>query len=876
MSALVASVMNGARFIDPGSAKLDVSTANNAANGDYKNLFALYQGVNALEGLAAQMAAKGVSAADKARIQTAFNTGMKQLQSFLAGGSNFQTINVVQGAASALSQTKVGAPVESDTYTTAVLHTGAASDPVAAFQGPVQFSVTALKTSKVSTTVNFNLDDMTVPRTMSNVVGYLNGKLKDAGLDTRFGVVDTPGVAQTVKENGKTVTLSTPPDSFSLKIKGDATETLTFGAPAATPAVYVSQTSGLTDGKTPDAINQMLKYQTDPAGGATDAATGQVFSKTLPSAVQDVKASATAPDGSLYVLANVDATVSGQTIKGDQDVALMKYDSAGNLIYTRTLGAADSASGYALTVSADGKKVAVGGSVTGAFDANDPTDTATTGADSFVSLYNSDGDELWTQRRGSAADDHVNALAIGADGTVYVAGTAGAAMSGATSKGGQDAYLSAIGTVAAKDTDGDPITTPKTLFTTQYGTSGTDQAAGIALSGSSVIVAGQEGSHAVVRSFDLQPSGAPILDQTRDLGDLKGGQVTGVGIADEGSVIVAGATHNAALDAGTITSAYTEAKDAFVARLSGDLVASASDALTYYGGATDTTASAMTVSGGSVFITGQVTVTPPPGQTTAANGYAAQIDPTTGAVTWSQQFTGLDRTAAPTSIAVAATGSSVLDRLGLPQGTIDYNPATLVVDAVPASLLVDNTSLRPGDQFYVSAGLGPKKAVTIDANDTLKSLGVKINRALGFVANVTTVTVNGQQQLKIVPINVRTRIQLSAGADDRNALPSLGLAEGVISTAPTTTKINGKTVTTKKNYALQLPSTLGLGSTDDIAAARKALTAAASTIRGAYRDMITPPSTATTAAATGPAPAYITAQIANYQQALARLTGGSS
>jgi hypothetical protein len=35
--------------------------------------------------------------------------------------------------------------------------------------------------------------------------------------------------------------------------------------------------------------------------------------------------------------------------------------------------------------------------------------------------------------------------------------------------------------------------------------------------------------------------------------------------------------------------------------------------------------------------------------------------------------------------------------------------------------------------------------------------------------------------------------------------------------------------------------------------------------------MIAPPSS-TTAAATGPVPAYISAQIANYQQALARLT----
>ncbi len=88
------------------------------------------------------------------------------------------------------------------------------------------------------------------------------------------------------------------------------------------------------------------------------------FTDSLPSG-STVKATATAPDGSVYVLANVTGTTSGQTLQGDQDAALFKYDSAGQLIYTRTLGSADTVNASALAVSADGSQVAIAGSVTG-------------------------------------------------------------------------------------------------------------------------------------------------------------------------------------------------------------------------------------------------------------------------------------------------------------------------------------------------------------------------------------------------------------------------------------------------------------------------------------------------------------------------------
>ena len=77
-----------------------------------------------------------------------------------------------------------------------------------------------------------------------------------------------------------------------------------------------------------------------------------MFSHPLDANVLDVRASKTGADGSLYVLADIKGALGGQTIQGSQDVALQKYDSAGNLIYTRTLGAAETTSWPATSWSA--------------------------------------------------------------------------------------------------------------------------------------------------------------------------------------------------------------------------------------------------------------------------------------------------------------------------------------------------------------------------------------------------------------------------------------------------------------------------------------------------------------------------------------------
>jgi hypothetical protein len=97
----------------------------------------------------------------------------------------------------------------------------------------------------------------------------------------------------------------------------------------------------------------------------------------------------------------------------------------------------------------------------------------------------------------------------------------------------------------------------------------------------------------------------------------------------------------------------------------------------------------------------------------------------------------------------------------------------------------------------------------------------------------------------------------------------------VVATATTTTS---KTNTLQSSYGLNLPSTLNLTSAANIATATAALSSATGTVARIYLNMTTPPTSKTTTNPTGnlPVPAYLTAEIANYQSALVRLTGSTS
>lgn len=888
--ALLRAAMAGRDLINEDAAQVDVG----GASADYRKLFALYRGLESLTALANRASTKGLTSTDLALVQRRFAEGMTELGAYLKA-ADFQDLRMVQGTSSVTSKTTAMVPRDSANSVTGPIHEGSLDDPVAAFQGDTRFNITIrvpVGLSSQTTSVPIDLAEMgATPRTLDNVTGFINGKMEAAGFQTRIGRDQIKSTPQTVQVAGKPVTLPGGPDKWALAIRGTSTETVGFTAAETSDAVYVIQAAGapartttttvngVTSTKTtaPSTLtNQILKFQSD--GGAAAAPTGPNVGETqwvegrlsqekLPEGISAIRASAVGPDGSLWVVGDVTTGGDHQPIKGVQDVALMKYDSAGRLIATRTLGAASTASGYALAVNANGD-VAVAGSVTGALNTS-AADAGKTGevanmADSFVTVFNADGMEQWTQRRGARAADEATSVAFGPDGMVYIGGRSKSAIPGAAPVGGWDGYVQAFKA-------GEPYPTAgvqaRAVGQTQFGTGADDSVDAVALDGSNLYTAGVEDGRAVVRRFTLDASGAPTLASTRDLGAISG-EIAGIAVSD-GRVILTGTSRDSGLSAGTTTTTHSGGKDVFVAALSSDLAAAPGDRLSWYGGAGDDTAADVKVHDGKVWITGVIDRDLAAKDTDAVKAYLARLDPLTGAVEYRRTWSGDSDQARPMALAVASGGASVLDRLGLPQGEIDQSDSKRLIDA---------TSLRVGDRFYVqSANGGRATPVTIEAKDTLATLARKISVASGGQLKVsvvseggavtgkdgeTTTTTGGAQKLSIMAASGRTGAVFISGETGRDALLGLGLSPGFVGMSGSDDAV--------KTFGMGLPGNLTLDTPAAVTAAGEKLQNAMKAIRDAYR-ALAPQSPS--AAASGPVPTYLTNQLANYQAALARRTG---
>jgi len=929
-SELVTKVLSGQRFINSNAVTSNVA----GASPDYTKLFTLYQGLSALEGLASKAQDSKISALTLAAVQRRFAAGMAEVGAYLSD-TTYDHLSLTEGTLTSELKGTVGTARTDTVYTAPAIHSGSATTAVKAFEGDVKFTMSVKRIGTATPfTVDIDLSEMgTQTRSMSNVVSFINDKLKEQGLQTRFAVNRTPAVPTTTTVNGKTVTLSAGQDTFGLQIKGVTTEALTMSAPAVQDSVYVVQTTGDptitttkkdadgTKTETNSVSSQILKFQTD--GASTGEAISKVGAKywvegesgqtVLPDSVADVKNNGTSddtianalqavagPDGSLYVLANVNDTTDDQTIKGTQDVALIKYDSAGKIVFTRTLGASDTASGLALAVSDDGR-VAVTGSVTGALNvattktttygsgANTVTSTSTTttslnGADnsttdSFVTVYDANGVEQWTQRRGATGADEATSVTFGDDGSVYVGGRTQGLMQGATgtAQGGWDGYI--MGFTA----DG----TYK--FTVQTGTAQSDTVSQVMTDGNTLYVAGVENGNAVLKTFDLDSTSTTdakgvtttkytaTLSASRNLGGLGGGTISGMSIYD-GKVYLGGSSGSGGLlsTTGTTTATYSGSYDAFALSVDKDLSVTTSDRVAFYGGAGTEKDAKVQFANGKAWISGQTT-----GDidgTTKINGkdgYLARLDIDSGTVEYQTRYTGVNGTVTPAAIAVSSDSGSVLDRLGLPLGKIE---------TTDSKLIISGTSVRTGDQFYlVDPKTGVKKTITIEANDTLESLAKKITRASGYklTAEVTKVTGKQIDRLDIKPANKTSQMEIVSGPAGKDALVGLGLASGMITNDADKTidASSSNYLTVKKAMGLEFDTSLNLNSDANIAKALAALQATLKNVQKAYTYLrYGDPQESTTKKSGktgGTVPQYMTDQIANYQAALNRLTGGA-
>lgn len=222
----------------------------------------------------------------------------------------------------------------------------------------------------------------------------------------------------------------------------------------------------------------------------------------------------------------------GEVPLGLGDAYVRKYDPAGNIVWTTQFGTdrADKAFSIALY----GGYLYVAGLTEGVF----PGETMAGIVDAFVAKLDLSGNIVWVRQYGAGEGNDAFALDVDAGG-IYVAGATSGTFPGQTAYGMNDAYLRKF------DLAGNH------LWTRQFGSSGSDQAWGVAVGAEGVYVVGRiEGAlpgqtsvgdfDAYIKKFDV--NGNEVW--TRQFGSNLWDAAWDVAM-DSGGVYVAGSTGGA-------------------------------------------------------------------------------------------------------------------------------------------------------------------------------------------------------------------------------------------------------------------------------------------------------------------------------------------
>ncbi len=101
---------------------------------------------------------------------------------------------------------------------------------------------------------------------------------------------------------------------------------------------------------------------------------------------------------------------------GGYDAFVIKFDTSGNELWSRQIGTSVDDVGTGLAADAYGN-VYVGGHTYG-----DVGGVNAGNRDMFVVKYDTAGNEVWSQQFGTARDDYVNSVAVDASGNIYISG----------------------------------------------------------------------------------------------------------------------------------------------------------------------------------------------------------------------------------------------------------------------------------------------------------------------------------------------------------------------------------------------------------------------------------------------------------------------
>ncbi|PSJ37070.1 NHL repeat-containing protein [Allosphingosinicella deserti] len=813
-------------------------------NKDVQTSFIAYKALERLRMLAEAGAAKTTSSAERTLLQTAFAKGINDLQGFLAEAPSDKVKLSFGSSARRAESVAFGTAFTEKTVGTGLL--GTRTDPLVGIAGD---EVLEIKLSKygVTETVTADLSTTTQPPTLDSVTAALNAAIASIPMrDIDGNVVNgadgnpTPKYASKflVEKNG---------DKWGLVLSTSGVEQISLDQVNAKDALMV--VTGQTALDAP-ATTQIMRFD-DPAGTATrktlgtlSAVDGEATDRAKLAAddeskVKDVVASTTAraittdAKGNSYVVGTAAGDIGSNQLAGSEDLFLTKLDSEGKVVWQRTLGAASSAQGAAVTVGANGD-IVVAGTVTGPFNGSTNQDS-----DIVVVKFDANGDETFATAIRAVGNEEATAVAVGADGTVFVGGKA--------QGGGGDAFLARI----------DATGSLKERRTIDSGGSDTVSALAVGADGELLALTRESGT-ARLRRLDAQALAT-------DLGalDLGVADARVLAVSATGEIAVGGAT-SAALN-GTQVNGLGGGRDGFVARIDADLTEAS---VSYLGTDASDEVDSIAFMGDDLYAGGRTTgALSGTARQGAVDGFVARIDAGSGAIENINQFGQTALRTEPVRIAAATGGAGITSALGFHRG--ELNPTS-------SARLVANTSLRAGDEFSLKVDGGTERKITILADDTLTTLANRIRKLTGTNVTVTTPRNGTGSALRIEP-KAGHSISLLAGGTGKDALEKLGIEPGRFDVPAIDPK--AQKVKPGGAFGLMLDDSLSIATANDAKFALSAIKSASSMTQTAFRSLYWDQMKANLVDGTkavGAASAYQKAQLANYQSALNRLTSANT
>lgn len=836
-SAQVAAIRRLASIIDRNS---DNSLENLP---DIQTAFTTYKALDRLRILAETAAKATTSSTERAALQKIFAKGLGDTQSFMAQAET-DLLTLSFGLAARRAESIGIQPVDSSG---AVRARGISQMRDAALPGMTGNEIFRIDLTRGTTTetITVDLSQTAQPPTLDSVANALNAAIGatqtlDAGgnpvslWQSRF-TVERTGETWGLVFNAKGIERA----SIDQVNSRDALMIVSGHTPADGPAsaqmFRIDDPASTLDAGRLSTINAIDSYATAQAQAKTAAANTDASSKDEPAPIvyagTTARAIATDAQGFSYVVGTTAGDLGSALSDGANDLFLTKVDSEGNAVWQRSLGAAGTGEGAAVTIAANGD-IAVVGTVSGAFSGSDDSQT-----DMLVARFTTDGTQSFATAIRAIGNESATAVAVGSDGSLYVAGRA--------STGGGDAVivrLDAAGKIQERRT---------------IDSGSADTITALAIDGSGELLGlGRQGANMSLLRIDAQ-------SLSTDLGSISLGAVDARAIAVSGSgeIAVAGSTSGAVN--GAQANGMSGARDAFVTRIAADFSTASTS---YIGTADDEQADSVAYMNGALYVGGRTTGALDGSRAGKVDGFVARITAGTGAVEDVTQWGLLTHTVEPVKIAAATGGATALGALGLGRGTLNQTTS---------AMLSAQTTLREGDKFSLRVDGGAKRTITIGRDETMATLARKIQGITGIRGTATAARANGKQVLRI-DARPGHDIELIAGPRGADALAKLDMAPVRLVAAAPKDK-DAPRVTPGGTYSLNLDDMLNLSDAKSAGAALARIKSALSMTQSAYRSLYWDANkeAMVNGATAGGGSAYQQARLAQYQAALTRLNTGS-